>query len=82
MHDLLVGYVLNALDCEERACVEQLLKDDANACRLLEALRHCLLPLQGDCENCDAPHGLAVRTCAAIRKIRIEKRRSGDAPAE
>ena len=74
MHDLLVGYVLNALDGEERECIERILEGDANACRLLDALRHCLLPLQGDCENCEAPQGLAVRTCERIRVIRIERR--------
>jgi anti-sigma-K factor RskA len=68
MQDQLVGYLLEALECDELRCVEHLLEKDAEARRQLELLRDALLPLVGDDGFIDPPTGLVARTCAQVRR--------------
>ena len=74
MHDMLIGYLLKALDADELECVERMLEGDPNANQLLQALVCCLHPLQGDCEHENAPDGLAHRTCQKVRAARLRER--------
>ena len=66
MHDLLVGYLLNALEDHEHLEVERLLKDDEIR-QQFDTLQLGLAPLEADQNNVDVPARLAIRTCERIR---------------
>ncbi len=70
MQAKLLGYLLNALEEEERLLVEELLESDEATRQRLELLRLALLPLGSDSQLDDPPDGLGVRTCELLRKIR------------
>jgi anti-sigma-K factor RskA len=67
MQNDLIGYLLGALETAERDAVDLLLESNTDARRQLEILRHCLVPLEGACEDCEIPASLAARTCQRIR---------------
>ncbi len=63
---LLIGYLLNALEDEERAKLEQLFCERPEVCRELAAIRHRLARLEWARPDIDPPPGLAARTCKFI----------------
>jgi len=69
MHDQLIGYLLEALEAEETACVQRMLEVDIEARQKLNTLRTALEPLQGD-RHVEAPATLAIGTCQRIREVR------------
>src|SRR5947209_3069387 len=66
MDENLVGYLLNALELEERRDVERLLRSNPQAKDRLEQLRLALEPLAADDEPIDPPSGLWARTLAKV----------------
>lgn len=62
MRDELIGYLLDALEPEERAEVAAQLSRDLQLQRELELLSQCLLPLAADKPHYEPPAGLAHRT--------------------
>jgi len=66
MREELLGYLLDALEADEREAVERRLKDDSELQRELEALHEELEPLQCDDGHCDPPPDLAARTCQLV----------------
>jgi hypothetical protein len=66
MRELLIGYLLDALEPEERARVEALLASDPALRAELAELRALVLPLDEDPEHLDPPTGLAERTCDRV----------------
>lgn len=68
MQEQLVGYLLDALDPDERRCVERLLEEEAEARHQLEILRDLLLPLANDTGFVEAPSDLVARTCEHIQR--------------
>lgn len=66
MRELLLGYLLETLEPEERAEVEMRLCQDPALKRELEELRRQLEPLSGDLEEFEPPPGLADRTCEFV----------------
>src|SRR5205823_931944 len=78
MDDQLVGYLLNALDDEERRQVEAHLHASPDAQRKLEALRSALSPLDSDRAHPAPPAGLAERTLARVTAL--PRRRLPPAP--
>ena len=70
MQDLLIGYLLDALEADEAKDVEARLRMDAESQRQLEVLRQGLSPLAAAGEAKSVPLLLAVRTCRQIRALR------------
>jgi prepilin-type processing-associated H-X9-DG protein len=68
MNDNLLGYVLDALDPDERDAVERALEHDAGLRHQLELLRQALTPLALDAEPPPVPDRLAERTLALIAR--------------
>ncbi|HEV3006020.1 MAG TPA: hypothetical protein VGX78_16245 [Pirellulales bacterium] len=66
MLDELIGYLLEALDVDERHRLAERLEFDREARRQLESLRPLLHPLEACRTEIDAPAGLAVRTCVLV----------------
>lgn len=66
MDDLLLGYLINALDPTDRRTVEARLCDDPAARRRLELLRRSVAPLATDREDPEPPPGLASRTLTRV----------------
>ncbi|HEV3417144.1 MAG TPA: hypothetical protein VG056_10035, partial [Pirellulales bacterium] len=66
-HDLL-GYLLDALEPEEREFVEAEMERDPQLRDQLETLRRGLLVLRD--EPCEPPAGLAARTCDFVARER------------
>jgi prepilin-type processing-associated H-X9-DG protein len=66
MDENLVGYLLNALELEERRDVERHLRCDPRASERLEQLRLALEPLAADDEPIDPPAGLWERTLGRV----------------
>lgn len=66
MRDLLLGYLLNALEPDEKRELERRLSIDPELRRDLELLRRSLEPLNGSTSAFDPPAGLAKRTCDFI----------------
>jgi hypothetical protein len=66
MHEQLLGYLLNALDHDERREVEQMLASSAALRAELEALRRDLLKLEVASEVFEPPASLTERTCDVI----------------
>ena len=66
MDENLVGYLLDALDSEERRVVESRLRADAAARARLQRLRGLMQPLASDLDAAEPPAGLWVRTLGLI----------------
>jgi hypothetical protein len=69
MDDLLVGYLIDALDPPNRRAVEERLRTDPDARRKLERLRGALAPLASDRAADEPPSGLVARTLARIAAV-------------
>jgi len=66
MRQNLIGYLLQAIEPDEHAAVEQHLKNDPALRDDCELLRACLAPLAHDKEHHAPPPGLASRCCDFI----------------
>src|SRR5947208_1783131 len=66
MDENLPGYVLNALESDERRHVEQSLASDPDAAAQMEALRQVLAPLATDADEPEPPPRLVLNTLARI----------------
>jgi prepilin-type processing-associated H-X9-DG protein len=73
MDENLVGYLLESLDPETQAQVEDYLHTHPEAQARLDRLRRALEPLAADNEEVAAPSGLWVRTLAHIAHDRCRK---------
>jgi prepilin-type processing-associated H-X9-DG protein len=73
MDENLVGYLLNCLDPDEQAQVEENLGRDPEALKRAERLRSALAPLSADDDEPEPPHGLAVRTIARVAEVHCRK---------
>ncbi len=81
MHDKdLLGYLLDALDGEEKQQIERALRHDPELRCRLEQLRAQLPPR--DSTPCDPPEGLAEHTCDLIEGCLVQCRRSDGAPRD
>jgi hypothetical protein len=69
MDENLIGYLLNALEPDERRRVEDYLRDHPDARQKLELLRSALAPLESDREQPATPAGLVERTMTRIREV-------------
>jgi len=69
MRDLLLGYLLDALEPDEKRELERRLSTDPELRRDLELLRRSLEPLDGTSSLIDPPAGLARRTCDWIASL-------------
>jgi hypothetical protein len=67
-HDL-IGYLLDALDADERESLEERLRGDAALAAQLETARGHL-DLLGRPDSCEPPPGLAARTCQFVAEQR------------
>jgi prepilin-type processing-associated H-X9-DG protein len=74
MDNNLIGYLLNALDADERRRTEEYLRDNADARRKLELLRASLAPLAADRTQPEPPAGLVERTMARISGVLVRPR--------
>jgi len=63
MRQNLIGYLLQAIEPDEHAAVEQHLEKDPTLRNDCELLRACLAPLSHDREHHAPPQGLASRCC-------------------
>ncbi len=70
LKEQLLGYLLEALDDDERQQVEQLLEDDPSLIGELQTLRTALEPLVEDYEDFEPPAGLAQRACSQVDERR------------
>jgi prepilin-type processing-associated H-X9-DG protein len=68
----LIGYLLDALDADDRVAVESHLRANPDAAARLEQLRLTLAPLEADREPDPAPAGLAVRTVGRLAAYLVE----------
>jgi hypothetical protein len=68
MREQLLGFLLDALEPEERQQVESELQQDAQLQRDLELLDECLEPLRAVDVPIEPPANLAARTCALIER--------------
>jgi hypothetical protein len=66
MRQQLLGYLLNAIEPDERAVVEQRLGEDESLRREFDLLRCCLDPLACDPLHHEVPLGLAQRCCEYV----------------
>jgi hypothetical protein len=66
MRENLLGYLLNAVEPEERVAVEQNLAQDARLREDLDLLRTSLAPLGGEPAHHEPPKGLAQRCCEFV----------------
>ena len=62
----LIGYLVDALDADDRVAVESYLRASPDAAVRLDQLRFWLAPLEADREPVAAPVGLAERTVARL----------------
>jgi hypothetical protein len=72
MDELLFGYLLEALDDDDRRSVDEQLARDPAARDRLEALRAKLQPLAIDADDIEPPPGLVVRTVARVAEVRVQ----------
>lgn len=79
MRDLLLGYLLDALEPEEKRELERRLSIEPELRRDLELLRRSLEPLDGSSSLIDPPAGLARRTCDWIASLSGELTPTSDA---
>ncbi|HMF13727.1 MAG TPA: hypothetical protein VKE94_15520 [Gemmataceae bacterium] len=73
MDESLVGYVLNALDADDHAAVEDRLRNHPQEQERLDRLRLALGPLAADVEDEEPPPYLVVRTIARIAEYHCRK---------
>ena len=73
MDQNLIGYVLNCLDADEQAQVEERLNRFTDERDQVEGLRRALAPLAADLEDMEPPPGLAVRTIARVAEHHCRK---------
>ena len=66
MRDKLVGYVLGALEEDERRHVEQQISRQTELQHEVELLRRCVAPLDADAVGYRPPGGLVQRTCQLV----------------
>jgi hypothetical protein len=66
MRENLLGYLLNAVEPEERSAVEENLAQDARLRGELDLLRTGLAPLDGELAHHEPPKGLAQRCCEFV----------------
>jgi hypothetical protein len=66
MRENLLGYLLGAVEPEERSAVEQNLAQDAQLRQELDLLRTSLAPLEGEPAHHEPPKGLAQRCCEFV----------------
>src|SRR6516165_783362 len=66
MRENLLGYLLNAVEPEERSAVERSLAQDARLRDELALLRTGLAPLDGERAHHEPPKGLAQRCCEFV----------------
>ncbi len=66
MEDQLVGYLLNALEPDEKRQVETFLRQHPSGAQKLELLRQALRPLDDERSGAEPPPGLADRTIAFV----------------
>lgn len=70
MDENLVGYLLDALDPEDRHKVEIHLRADAAARQRLQKLKELMQPLAADLDPVDPPPGLWINTLARVAEYR------------
>src|SRR5580765_6696202 len=68
----LIGYLVGALDSDDRVAVESHLRANPGALRRLDRLRDMLAPLAADCVQPLPPAGLATRTVARLASYLVE----------
>ena len=74
MHEMLLGYLLGALDVDEHLQVEEMLWDSENVREQFEILRRGLEPLERDIpDELQVPSKLAARTCRLIRDMGVSR---------
>jgi prepilin-type processing-associated H-X9-DG protein len=73
MDENLVGYLLNCLDPDEQAQVEEHLRRHPEERDRVERLRLALAPLSADDDELEPPSGLAVRTLARVAEVHCRK---------
>jgi hypothetical protein len=73
MEDQLVGYLLNALDADQKEQVESYLRQHPESEQKLELLRQAMQPLLLDSAGAEPPPGLADRTITHVAKHRYDK---------
>lgn len=66
MRENLLGYLLNAVEPDERSAVEANLAQDARLRQELDLLRTSLAPLDGERTHHEPPKGLAQRCCEFV----------------
>jgi hypothetical protein len=83
MREQLLGYLLDALEDDERQQVEKHLGQDPQLARELGLLRRGLEPLAADAEHHEPPADLARRTCdfVAYRRVVVSMKESGETPS-
>lgn len=72
MREQLLGYLMDALEPDERRLVEERLRDDARLQRELELLHEALEPLRQTEDEFEPPAGLAARTSQLAAEGRRE----------
>lgn len=82
MREHLLGYLLDALDPDERRRVEEELGRDPDLQRELELLDEGLDPLRAIDEPIEPPAGLAERTCAMLASYRSGELAGGAGPVK
>jgi len=70
LREQLLGYLLDALEDDERRRVERQIEDDPTLIDELQALRESLEPLAEDSDEREPPAGLAQRACARVAQQR------------
>lgn len=73
MREQLLGYLLDALESNEREAVEQRLAEDPQLRRELELVYRSLEPLRADKGHYEAPPGLALRTCELVARAATQR---------
>ncbi|MGC4002171.1 MAG: hypothetical protein QM811_03090 [Pirellulales bacterium] len=67
--ELLIGYLLQALEPDEHARVAEELRKSPDLRRKCAVLKKSLELPEADAEECDPPPGLANKTCALVRCV-------------
>ena len=70
----LLGFLLDALDDQERQLIEQQLQSDPSLVDDLQTVRNSLEPLAKTYEDFEPPRGLAARACARVDEQRQRER--------
>ncbi|GIW82738.1 MAG: hypothetical protein KatS3mg105_4545 [Gemmatales bacterium] len=81
MEENLVGYLLDALEADEKAEMEKCLREQPEMRNQLELLRRALKPLEVDREQPEPPTGLIWRTLSLVAEERCRPVRTAGLPA-